>query len=276
MQGSAQEAMTTEFSLTFLGTGTSVGVPVIGCDCAVCRSDDPLNKRLRSSVVVRAGETTLLVDSGPDLRMQALREGLREIDAVIYTHAHLDHVAGFDELRAFCWRKDKPLPLHATPGCMGTLQAMFRWAFFPERVIEGYVRPDPRIIEGSFSYGGLKVTPLPVVHGDVETIGFLFEFPGFQSIAYLPDVKWIPPETMELIRGVDVLIVDALRTASHSTHFSLAESLDAVRESGAKETWLTHLSHEYERGLVDGDLPAGVKMAWDGQRIFLQPSPGLA
>ena len=269
MQGSAQEAMAAEFSLTFLGTGTSVGVPVIGCDCPVCTSDDPKNKRFRSSVVVRAGDQTLLVDSGPDLRMQALLEGLRAIDAVIYTHAHLDHVAGFDELRAFCWRKKSPLPMHATEGCMEALKTMFGWAFSPENVTDGYVRPDVRIIDGPFFYGDLKVTPLPVEHAAVETIGYQFEWPGSGKTAYLPDVKRIPEETMRMLRGVDILIVDALRTAEHPTHFTLAEALDAAAEVGAKETWLTHLSHEYDVASISRELPAGVRMAWDGLRISL-------
>jgi phosphoribosyl 1,2-cyclic phosphate phosphodiesterase len=258
-----------DFSLTFLGTGTSVGVPVIGCDCAVCRSDEPRNKRLRSSVVVRAGGATLLVDTGPDLRTQALREDLREVDAVIYTHSHQDHVAGFDELRAFCWKKYQPLPLHATPGCMAALQRMFSWAFFPERENEGYVRPDARLIDGPFFYGELRITPLPVVHGSVETVGFLFELPGARSLAYLPDVKSIPAATMVLLHGVDVLVVDALRTAVHSTHFSLAEAIAAAAACGAGETWLTHLSHEYDARTFGSDLPAGVRLAWDGMRISL-------
>ena len=246
-----------------------MGVPVIGCDCAVCTSDNPLNQRLRSSVVVRAGEKTLLVDSGPDLRIQALREGLREIDAVIYTHAHLDHVAGFDELRAFCWRKHGPLPLHATEGCMETLKNMFGWAFFPAGVVDGYVRPEARVIDGPFCYGDLKVTPLPVEHATVETVGFLFEWPGARRVAYLPDVKRIPEETMAMLLGVDVLVVDALRTAEHSTHFSLGEALAAAREARAGETWLTHLSHEYDAGSSGEELPAGVRLAWDGLRISL-------
>ncbi len=246
-----------------------MGVPVIGCDCEVCASEDPRNKRSRSSVLVRAGAFTVLVDSGPDLRMQALRENLREIDAVIYTHGHLDHVAGFDELRAFCWRKREPLPLHATAGCMETLKRMFSWAFFPERAVEGYVRPDARVIDGPFSYGDLTVTPLPVEHASVETVGYLFEMPGPRRLAYLPDVKRIPESTMELICGVDVLIVDALRTAPHPTHFSLAEALETAAAAGAKETWLTHLSHEYRSGFDPETLPAGVRMAWDGLRISL-------
>ena len=255
--------------MTFLGTGTSVGVPVIGCDCEVCTSESPRDKRLRASVVVRAGDFTVLVDSGPDLRMQALRENLREIDAVIYTHGHLDHVAGFDELRAFCWRKREPLPLHATPGCMETLQRMFNWAFFPESAVEGYVRPDARVIDGPFSYGDLTITPLPVEHASVETVGFRFEMPGLRRVAYLPDVKRIPESTMALIRGVDVLVVDALRTAPHPTHFSLTEALEVAAASAAEEVWLTHLSHEYRADFDPGILPAGVRMAWDGLRISL-------
>lgn len=242
---------------------------MIGCDCAICQSDEPRNKRSRSSIVVRAGGTVLLVDSGPDLRMQALREGLREIDAVIYTHAHLDHVAGFDELRAFCWKKREPLPLHATGECMRTLQNMFRWAFFPERVIEGYVRPDARVIHGPFSYGDLQVTALPVEHGEVETVGYLFEYPGARSVAYLPDVKRVPEGTRQLLENVGVLIVDALRSAPHSTHFSLDEALELAMETGAGDTWLTHLSHEYDFESLEKQLPEGVRVAWDGLRISL-------
>jgi phosphoribosyl 1,2-cyclic phosphate phosphodiesterase len=268
--------MAPHFSLTFLGTGTSVGVPVIGCDCAVCQSHDPRNQRSRASVVVRYGERTLLVDSGPDLRQQALREGLRAIDAVIYTHGHLDHVAGFDELRAFCWRKSEPLPLHATESCMATLRQMYGWAFFPERASVGYVRPDPRVIFGPFSYGDLTVIPLPVEHASVETNGYLFEAPGARRVAYLPDVKCIPAPTMELLQGIDVLIVDALRVDNHPTHFCLEDALSAAAEAQAKETWLTHLSHEYDARTFGADLPPGVKMAWDGLRISLGGAPGLA
>ncbi len=246
-----------------------MGVPVIGCDCGVCRSDDPRNKRFRSSAVVRAGGFTLLVDSGPDLRMQALREGLREIDAVIYTHAHLDHVAGFDELRAFCWKKHAPLPLHATEGCMATLVKMYGWAFAPEAFASGYVRPDARIIYGPFRYGDLVVTPLPVVHASVETIGFLFEYRDGPKLAYISDVKQIPDDTMHLIQGVDVLIIDALRRAEHSTHFSLAEAVEAVGKSNAKEAWLTHLTHEFDTETLEAQLPENIHVAWDGLRISL-------
>lgn len=251
-------------------------MPVIGCDCAVCTSYEERNKRFRSSVVLRHGEVALLVDSGPDLRQQALREGLREINAVLYTHGHLDHVAGFDELRAFCWRRTEPLPLHATPSCMELLMRMYGWAFFPQRENSGYVRPDPRVIEGEFTYGDLRVTPLPVEHSTVETVGFLFEVAGARSVAYLPDVKSIPAPTLKRIAGVDVLVVDSLRPSPHPTHFSLTEALAAAEEIGSKETWLTHLSHEYDARTFDKHLPTGVRLAWDGLRISLGETPGLA
>lgn len=265
--------MVADFSLTFLGTGTSVGVPMIGCDCAVCTSSDPKNKRTRSSVVVRLGGTTVLVDSGPDLRFQALRENLREIDAIFYTHAHLDHVAGFDELRAFCWRRNGLLPLFATEGCLFNLKMMYAWAFSPENVHGGYVKPDPKVISGPFHFGEIQVVPLPVKHGSVETIGFLFEHPGAQRVAYLPDVKSIPAETMRELQDVDILIIDALRPTTHPTHFSLDDALAAATETNAAETWLTHLGHDHDHPLLEASLPPHVHVAYDGLRL---PLAGLA
>jgi phosphoribosyl 1,2-cyclic phosphate phosphodiesterase len=261
--------MTAERSFTFLGTGTSVGVPVVGCGCAVCRSEEPKNKRLRSSAVMRLGGHTLLIDSGPDLRAQALREGLREIDAVIYTHSHLDHVAGFDELRAFCWHREGPLPMHATRHCMDALVTMFGWAFSEENVYKGYVKPDPRIIDGVFQHGELKVTPLPVEHASVPTIGLRFDYPGARSIAYLPDVKQIPNDTMWRLREVDILVIDSLRPQPHPTHLSVGEALAVIRDCQPGEAWLTHLGHENDHHSLDAGLPAGVHVAWDGLQLPL-------
>lgn len=257
------------FSLTFLGTGTSVGVPVIGCDCAVCRSPDARNTRTRSSVVVRHAGNSLLVDTGPDLREQALREHLTCVDAVFYTHAHVDHVVGFDELRAFCWRRSGGLPLHATAACMDTLRQMFGWAFDAANAKHGgYVRPDPQIIKGPVHIGGLRVTPLPVEHAAVETVGFLFD-DGDARLAYLPDVKRVPDATADLLRGVDVLIVDALRDAGHPTHFTTAEALDLAKACGARQTWLTHLGHENDHAALAASLPPGVGVAYDGLTLHV-------
>jgi len=261
--------MAEDFTLTFLGTGTSTGVPVIGCDCPTCVSADPRNNRTRSSILLRTPEVALLIDSGPDLRQQALRENLRSLDAVLYTHGHLDHVTGFDDLRAFCWYRDGALPTHATPGCMDILKSMFGWAFDPANTYRGYVKPDPQIIDGPFFYGNLRITPLPVEHAAVETIGFLFEYPGHRSVAYFPDVKSFPEATLQAIRGVDVLIVDALRPGFHPTHLSNDEALEAIASIEAREGWLTHIGHDNEHEALETTLPRHVKVAYDGLKLHL-------
>lgn len=259
--------MGSDFELTFLGTGTSVGVPVIGCQCAVCTSDDPRNKRTRSSIHLRCEGVQLLVDSGPDLREQALRENLTELDAVLYTHGHVDHVVGFDELRAFCWRRDTPLPMHGNEATLDILKTMFGWAFSPDNVYRGYVKPDAIEIDGPFRYGRLQITPLPVVHGRVETNGFLFDHPDHPPIAYIPDVKEIPTATMDLIRHVDILIIDALRPSAHPTHLSVEEALSVIEHSGAQRAFLTHLGHENDHAALEAALPAHIRVAYDGLRI---------
>lgn len=250
--------------ITFLGTGTSVGVPVIGCECRVCRSQDFRNRRLRSSILIEAGEDVVLVDSGPDLRQQALREGIRRVDAVFYTHAHMDHVVGFDELRAFCWRREGGLPIYATRGCMETLQQMFAWAFAEENQYRGYVRPVPRVLTGAVRVGGIGMTPVVVEHGSVETVGYVIEVEGCGRVAYVPDVKVIPEMSKEVLRGVEVMIVDALRPGGHPTHFSVEESLAAIEELEVGQAWLTHLGHENDHQELQGWLPESVRVAWDG------------
>jgi len=264
MQGLPPESMAAQRSFTFLGTGTSVGVPVIGCDCEVCTSHDPCNKRMRSSALLRYGDLTLLIDSGPDLRNQALREGFRTLDAVLYTHEHVDHVTGFDELRAFCWRREEPLPLYGTRDTLDTLERMFRWAFSTENKYKGYVRPEARVIGGPFSIGELRITPLPVEHGEVTVIGLRFDAPDIRSLIYMPDVKRIPEATLGLMEGVEVLIIDALRESGHPTHFSTQDALDLVDHLKPGQAWLTHLSHENEHSRLEQKLPKGVLVAHDG------------
>jgi phosphoribosyl 1,2-cyclic phosphate phosphodiesterase len=256
----------------FLGTGTSVGVPVIGCDCPVCSSDDPRNTRTRASAVVRTPQTTLLIDSGPDLREQALRENLRSVDAVLYTHGHLDHVVGFDDLRAFGWHSKEPLPLHATADCMEKLRGMFGWAFAAENNYRGYIRPDPVIIDGPFQRGDISVEPLPVEHGTVQTVGFLFFTDSSPEIAYIPDAKRLLPETISRLAGVPVLIIDSLRPNPHPTHMSLDEALATATQIGSESVWLTHLGHENDHATLESTLPAHIRPAHDGLSLSF-PSP---
>ena len=255
--------------LTFLGTGTSTGVPVIGCHCTVCESDDARNQRLRSSVLLETSSTTLLVDAGPDLRQQALRSDLKKVDAVLYTHGHMDHVVGFDELRAFCWHRDSPLPMYANAGCMEILQTMFAWAFAETNIYRGYIKPGPVIVEGVFSIDDWRITPLPVMHGAVETNGYLFCREGSARVAYIPDAKYIPEETMELISGVDILILDALHYRSHPTHLNVQESLAVIEKVQPTQAYLTHCSHEIDHASLEEQLPATVRVAYDTLTLFI-------
>lgn len=252
--------------LTFLGTSTSVGIPVIGCDCAMCMSTEPKHHRMRSSVHVLTDSHSILVDSGPDLRQQALRHNLTKVDAVLYTHQHLDHIAGFDELRAFCWYREDPLPLYSTPACLAELERIYDWAFSSGNTYKGYIKPLSKPITSSFQLGNTTITPLPVIHGKVETIGYRFDDNG-KSIAYIPDVKIIKPETFQLLDKLDHLIIDSLRTQEHPTHMSVAEACAAAETIGARQTWLTHVAHEIDIPKVAATLPDNINFAYDSQTL---------
>jgi phosphoribosyl 1,2-cyclic phosphate phosphodiesterase len=255
--------------LTFLGTGTSTGIPVIGCRCAVCLSDDPRNQRLRSSIWLQSEEVSLLVDAGPDLRQQALRAKMESVDAVLYTHGHMDHVCGFDELRAYCWHRDSPLPMYANPGCMEILRSMFAWAFAETNVYRGYIKPGPVVVDGPFAIGNWRITPLPVLHGTVETNGYLFERDHCRRLAYIPDVKSVPESTMELLQGVDLLVIDALHHRQHPTHLTVRESLEVIERVAPGESYLIHCSHELDHETLEKSLPPSVRVAYDALTIKL-------
>lgn len=248
----------------FLGTSTSVGVPVIGCSCKVCRSNHPHDNRSRSSIFIEGPWGRLLIDSGPDLRQQALREQLTAVDAVLYTHEHLDHVAGFDELRAFCWKRDSPLPLYGSPETLAGLARMYPWAFSVADRQAGYIHPEPREIEGAFDFNGLKITPIEVQHGWVRTHGFRFDHPTIGSLAYLPDVKLIPEQSLELLRGLDYFVIDALRHEEHHTHMNVSEALNTIDLITPNQSYLTHLSHEISWEETNRSLPPQVSLAYDG------------
>ncbi len=256
------------FTLTFLGTGTSLGIPMIGCDCDVCQSADPRDKRTRASIYCETPEAVWGVDAGPDFRTQALRENVRRMDAVIFSHAHTDHVMGFDDLRPFCFGGRK-LPVFASAETMATIQRSFAFAFVDDPRSLGYLRPEPHIVSEPFMLGETMITPLPVPHGRVTTFGYLFTRGGRKLAAYLSDCKAVPEPVMELIAGVEVLILDALRHKPHGTHMSVAEALAVAAEIGAPQTWFTHLCHDLGHAETERTLPSGVRIAYDGLKIRL-------
>lgn len=256
------------FQLTFLGTGTSIGVPVIGCHCPVCTSGDPVNQRLRCSLHVTAPDgASWIVDTGPDLRAQCLREGIERLDAVLYTHEHTDHIMGFDDLRRFTVAAAAELPVYANASCLARIETSFHYAFNGENRYVGYLKPKPHIVTGPFTIGGTAVTPLPVDHGKVDTLGYRFDHPGAGGFAYLPDVKAIPGATRDLMAGLDLLILDALQEESHPTHLSISEAVDLAARLGAGETWLTHFSCRMDYRAVEPRLPPGVRLARDRLRL---------
>ena len=256
-------------NILFLGSGTSTGVPVIGCRCSVCKSADPRNRRWRSSVLVTTETTTLLVDSGPDLRQQALQHNLTAIDAVLYTHEHLDHVAGFDEMRAFCWHRDDRLPLYAGTRCLEGLKRMYGWAFDDSNTWKGYIRPAAHDHAGKpFTVGDIEVTPVPVIHGAVETHGYVFRHAG-KSFGYVPDVKRIPESSMPLLSHLDALAMDGLCFPEHHTHFTVDQNVAHMKLLHPKRGYVTHSGHRLEYKALCDYLPAFMEPAYDGMKIEL-------
>jgi phosphoribosyl 1,2-cyclic phosphate phosphodiesterase len=255
-----------DLTITFLGTGTSQGVPMIGCECAVCRSNDPRDKRTRSSIYVRSPECAWVIDTGTDFRTQCLRERISALDAVVLTHAHTDHVMGFDDLRPFCpWPRN--IPVYASADTMNDMRRIFQFAFNGENLFPGYVRPEPHTIDGPFLLGETELTPLPVKHGRAKVNGYLFTRNGKRLAAYLSDCKEVPHPVIEKIAGVNILIIDALRHKPHPTHLSVSEALEVVEKVRPRRTWFTHICHELAHAETEAALPPGVRIAYDGLKL---------
>ena len=254
-------------SVTFLGTGTSQGVPMIGCDCAVCQSTDPRDNRLRSSIYVETPECAWVVDTGTDFRTQALRENIRRLDAVVFTHSHTDHVMGFDDLRRFGAIRGY-MPIYASRETMADLERVFAFAFNGLNRFPGYLKPEPHIIDGPFQLGETTLTPLPVPHGNARVNGYLFSRGGRKLVAYLSDCSGVPDDVAALILDVEVLVIDALRPLPHPTHLSVAQALEVAARVRAKQTYFTHIAHELPHS-AEADLPPGAHMAYDGLKLKL-------
>lgn len=248
---------------TFLGTGTSVGVPMIGCDCAVCRSTDPHNHRYRCSVLIRLPLGNILIDTAPELRLQLLRERVGLIHAVLYTHYHADHLMGLDDLRPVPRLIGGAVPIYCAPDVEGKIRTAFSYAFGPEaeRLSSGFIPKltFQRLTGAPFEVLGEKITPIPLQHAHFDVYGF-----RVGNVAYCTDVSLIPRSSWPLLQNLDVLILDALRYAPHPAHFGLNQALDVVSQLEPKQAYFTHMCHEIDHETVNAQLPAHVRLAYDG------------
>ena len=254
--------------LRFLGTGTSFGVPVVGCGCAVCTSADPRDKRMRHGALVEDGGRRLLVDTPPELRLQLIAAGVGSVDAIWYTHAHADHVHGVDDLRVFSERRGEPLPVWASEEDAALLRQRFGYVFDLEaRPLPGTSKPEA-VLHTFRAYepvevAGFRLTPLPVPHGPIRVYGF-----RAGDLGYVTDAKLLPPATEAALKGVRVLVLNALWfDTPHPTHFSVEEACEAAARVGAERTYLTHLSHRTGHAELQERLPAGVFAAYDGLEV---------
>jgi len=249
-------------TVTILGSGTSSGVPMLGCGCDVCTSRDIKNVRTRCSALLSWGGKNILVDTSTDFRSQGLRENLHRIDAVLYTHTHADHLHGIDDLRAFNRPGEGPIPVYGSKRTVGAIKRNFSYIFSDD---EGYrPRLETYEIDGPFDLFGVRVEPIPLMHGQGRSLGF-----RVGDFAYLTDCSAIPDESLPLLEGLDTLVIDGLRFRPHETHFSISQAIGAASQMGALRTYLTHLSHDVDYEKCSNMLPEGVSLAYDGLKIAL-------
>ncbi len=255
-------------SIEFLGTGTSQGVPVIACDCAVCRSSDPCDKRLRTSALVRVGDVQLLIDAGPDLRQQMLRSSVRRLDAVLLTHEHMDHVAGIDDLRSFNFSQKRAMDIHANAATIAAVKRTFHYAFAKDPYPGTPVLDLHEVGTAPVQVAGITVTPIEVLHHKLPVLGY-----RIGALAYITDAKSIPEKELQKLQGLDVLVLNALRHEQHISHFNLAEAIAVVEKLRPRRAFFTHISHlmGFHTGVMRR-LPPGIELACDGLVVNVEGS----
>jgi phosphoribosyl 1,2-cyclic phosphate phosphodiesterase len=248
--------------VTFLGTGTSQGVPVIGCECEVCRSLDYRDKRLRSSVHVQVEDQSLVIDTGPDFRQQMLREHINRLDAVLFTHSHKDHIAGLDDVRAYNYLQHVDMPVYGNADVLAQLKTEFYYAFEKNKY-PGIPQLKLHEITEPFSIEAVKILPLPVLHYQLPVLGF-----RINNFSYITDANQIPESTIRLLQGTHTLVLNALQREKHISHFNLEEALAMAARIGAEQTYFIHISHKLGRHkIIERELPKSVALAYDGLSI---------
>ncbi|HVB40766.1 MAG TPA: MBL fold metallo-hydrolase [Terriglobales bacterium] len=253
-------------TVTFLGSGTSTGVPTLGCNCAVCTSTDARDQRLRPSLWISFAEANVeanvVIDTTPDFRTQALRARIPSLDALLYTHSHADHIMGLDDVRPFNFGRPQPLPAYGNAGTIADIHRVFRYVFDGHPQASAIPRLVTHVIEAPIELHGACFEPLPVLHGSLPVLGY-----RFGPNAYITDFSTIPPAVMERLHGLDLLVLDALRHRPHPTHSNLANSLRLVAELQPRRAYFTHIAHELGHAATEASLPAGVHLAYDGLRL---------
>jgi phosphoribosyl 1,2-cyclic phosphate phosphodiesterase len=241
-----------------------MGVPTIGCHCKVCKSTDAHDRRTRPSILLSYGGHNVVIDTTPDFRAQALREGVERLDAVLYTHAHADHIMGLDDIRPFNMKQHALVPLWGSEDTLDVLRRVFSYIFSEQPAESTVPGVELHAIDGPFDLLGLTITPVPAVHGPGKVLGF-----RFASAAYLTDFSQVPEESKELLRGLDHLILDALRHIPHPMHSNVEQSLALIRELRPKQAWFTHICHDLGHEETNQTLPANVRLAYDGLRLHV-------